>query len=84
MDITKIENNENIAEIANFIKNDWKNISQHALVYLEPMTTLSNINQNYFEDDGKSIVRYFLANARSYRGENAKIVKKQLNKLLEN
>lgn len=82
--IEEIENNQNLDEIANFIKNDWKTASVHALAYLDPMLTLKSINDDYYQDDGKSIVRYFLANARGYRGENAKIVKKQLNKLLDN
>lgn len=45
------------------------------------MLKLNKITDDYHEDSVKSVVTYFLANATGYRGENARIIKKHLNKL---
>jgi hypothetical protein len=47
------------------------------------MSTLHSIADQYGYDDGKSIVRYFLANATSFRGETAKVIKAELNRRLK-
>ena len=83
IEIDEIEKTEKIDEIANFIKNDWKKINFGAEPYLNAMLEIENIADNYHLEMGDSIVRYFLGNASTYRGENARIVKKRLNKLLE-
>ena len=67
-----------IYEIANEIYADWKKPYFGAVPYLEAMTTLTDIKDNYFYDTGKSVVLYFLANASSWRGETAKRVKAEL------
>jgi ribosomal protein L37E len=41
---------------------------------------LDSIKDNYGYDSGKSIVAYFLSNAAQWKGETAKIVKKELKK----
>jgi hypothetical protein len=65
-------------EIANDIKNDWKNVNFAAKPYLEAMSTLTSIDDNYMFDSAKSIVIYFLSNAGSWRGETAKRIKAEL------
>lgn len=46
--------------------------------YLDAMHSLSTKSDRYFEDDAKSIVLYFLANASAFRGEAAKELKAEL------
>ena len=53
----------NLFEIAAEIKKDWKPVNYAAVPYLDAMTTLSSINDNYYMDSGSSIVAYFLSNA---------------------
>ena len=66
-------------EVAEEIRNDWKNVYFGAKPYLDAMSCLESINDNYGWDSGKSIVLYFLANASSWRGETARRIKKELN-----
>lgn len=61
-----------IAQIAAEIKKDWKKVYFGAVPYLNAMSTLNSIDDNYILDSGKSIVTYFLANAGTWRGETAK------------
>ena len=65
-------------EIANDIKNDWKNVHFGAKPYLDAMATLTSIDDNYMFDSAKTIVLYFLGNAGSWRGETAKRIKAEL------
>jgi hypothetical protein len=65
-------------EIAAEIKADWKKVYFGAVPYLDAMSTLNSIEDNYFFDSGKSIVIYFLANANTWRGEKAREIKKEL------
>ena len=68
-------------EIAREIKKDWQKVYFGAVPYLDAMLTLNKVSDNFYEDSGKSIVLYFLSNASSYRGENAKRIKKELKEL---
>ena len=73
----------NLSEIANEIRSNWSNVYFGAVPYLEAMGTLNTIEDNYFMDSGRSVVAYFLANAGTWRGEVARRVKKELNKMLK-
>ncbi|HXB10845.1 MAG TPA: hypothetical protein VNZ45_02580 [Bacteroidia bacterium] len=65
--------------IAAEIYADWgSKVNYAAKPYLEAMSTLDSIKENYMYDSGKSIVLYFLANASSWRGETAKRIKAEL------
>jgi hypothetical protein len=68
-------------EIAAEIRRDWKKVYFGAVPYLDAMATLTSIEDNYGMDSGKSIVVYFLSNATTWRGETARRVKVELNKL---
>jgi hypothetical protein len=70
-------------EIAREISKDWKVVYFGAIPYLSAMRTLENITDNYGMDSGDSIVRYFLANASTWRGETARRIKKELNTMLK-
>ena len=73
----------NLSEIANEIRSNWSNVYFGAVPYLDAMSTLDSINDDYGLDSGRSIVAYFLANAGTWRGEVARRVKKELNKMLK-
>jgi hypothetical protein len=70
-----------LSNIANDIKLDWKNVNYAAKPYLDAMSELESISDNYYYDTGKSVVLYFLSNASSWRGEKAKLIKAELKAL---
>ena len=72
-----------LSEIARDIRRDWKNIYFGAVPYLSAMQSLSSINDSYGMDSADSIVRYFLSNASTWRGETAKRIKTELKKMVE-
>ena len=67
-----------IYEIAREIRKDWKKVYFGAVPYLDAMRDLDKITDAYLYDSGKSVVRYFLANAQTWRGDVAKRVKAEL------
>lgn len=77
----------NLSEIANAINDDWRTnkggIYFGAVPYLDAMSTMEKIDDNYGADSGRSIVSYFLGNAQTWRGEVARAVKSELNKRLK-
>lgn len=72
-----------LSKIATEVRLDWKKVNYAAIPYLDAMASLYSINDNYYEDDAKSVVAYFLSNASSWRGETAKKIKVELNQLLK-
>ena len=67
-----------IYEIAREIRKDWKKVYFGAVPYLDAMRDLDKITDAYLYDSGESIVRYFLSNASTRRGDVAKRVKAEL------
>lgn len=67
--------------IAAEIRRDWKNVNYAAKPYLEAMSSLNDIRDNYYHDTGKSVVLYFLANAGSWRGDVARRIKAELKEI---
>lgn len=71
-----------IYEIAREIRKDWgSKVNFAAKPYLDAMSQLTNITDMYGYDDAKSIVLYFLCNASTWRGENARRIKKELKQM---
>lgn len=70
-------------EIARDIKRHWAAPNYAAKPYLEAMGKLTSITDTYYADNAKSIVLYFLANAASWRGEDARRVKAELNAIVK-
>ena len=72
--------------IAEEIIADWstkgKGISPYAGPYLDAMSELGSITDQYYADSGESVVRYFLANAGAWRGDVARRVKAELKGML--
>ena len=66
-------------EIASEIKSNWVSWRKsYAEPYINAMSDLSSIDDDYMFDSAKSIVLYFLANAQSWRGEAARRIKAEL------
>lgn len=71
-------------EIASEIRNDWGNKMYYgAKPYVQAMMCLGSVKDNYMLDSGDTIVRYFLANASTWRGETARRIKKELKDMLK-
>lgn len=70
--------NMSLAQLALQVRCDWRNVNYGAAPYLQAMATLDSIDQSYGYDSGKSVVLYFLANAQSWRGPTAKLIKAEL------
>ena len=64
--------------IAADIKADWQKVNYAAVQYLEAMQQLNSIADNFILDSARSIVRYFLSNATTWRGEKAREIKAEL------
>jgi hypothetical protein len=71
-----------IFEIANEIKNDWKKVYFGAVPYLNAMQQLNSIDDYYGVDSADSILIYFLANSKTWKGETAKRIKIELKNIL--
>lgn len=72
----------NIAALARVIRRDWQKVYFGAAPYLQAMATIDKASDSYGYDSGKSIIRYFLANASTYRGPTAKAIKAELKRRL--
>ena len=71
-----------IFEIAREISYTWPSMNYAAKPYHEAMLHLMDINDTYGADSAKSIVMYFLSNASSWRGEQARRIKAELRGML--
>ena len=78
--LTTTKQNRNLSEIARDILNNWKNPSQYAKPYLKAMLTInsSDPNARYLFETAGDIVAYFLANATTFRGPDARRIKQEL------
>lgn len=72
-----------LSTIAYEISKDWKKPYFGAVPYIQAMSTLGDIKQPYGYDSGESIVRYFLSNATSWRGDTARRIKSELKEMLK-
>lgn len=77
-------NKRTFQQIARDIKSVWLNVYFGAVPYLEAMLTLdtSDPNDAYMYDTAGDIVRYFLANAQTFRGADANKLKAELKSML--
>lgn len=67
--------------IADEIYRSWKPVNYAAKPYLEAMAVLDSIDGKYGEDSAKSIVLYFLSNAQTWKGPDARRIKLELKAL---
>ncbi len=68
--------------IARDIKRHWNPVNYAAVPYLTAMAQLDSITDDYGADNAQSVVMYFLCNAKSFRGEDARRLKKELKTLI--
>lgn len=72
-----------ISEIAREISKLWPRPYFGAVPYLNAMHVIDKVGEAYGMDDGKSIVLYFLANANTWRGPDAKRIKAELKAMVK-
>jgi hypothetical protein len=74
-------------EIAREIKAIWstqgKGVNYAAEPYLNAMLELNSIDDRYYAEDARTQVRYFISNAASFQGEDAKRLKAELRSMLD-
>ena len=72
-----------IYQIAQDIRNEWGNkVYFGAKPYLDAMASLEDKDSKYYMDSADSIVRYFLSNATTFRGDKAKALKAELKQVI--
>lgn len=71
-------------QIAKDIKSTWMNVYFGAVPYLEALLTLDTTDPAtlYGVETAGDITRYFLANAQTFRGADAKRLKAELKSML--
>lgn len=72
----------NISEIARDIRKAWPNPYFAAKPYLEAMLTLTTIDSKYGYDSARITITYFLSNASSFRGAEARALKAELKAII--
>ena len=72
-----------LSVIAGEIARDWKSVYFGARPYLAAMMSLDTMRDMYGVESASSIVNYFLANAKTWRGPVAKATKLELNRMLK-
>jgi hypothetical protein len=65
-------------EIGREIKRVWGKVYFGAVPYLDALCTLQDKNDTYGCDSAESIVIYFLGNASTFKGDDAKRLKQEL------
>jgi len=77
-----------IRSIARDICAEWgsqgKGVNFAAKPYLGAMLTLSTLNDRYGADSARSVIDYFLCDARPFRGDRARGLKAELRGILAN
>jgi hypothetical protein len=71
-----------LSVIARDIRASWPKVYFGAVPYLQAMAQLGSINDKYYEDSARSVVNYFLANAGTWRGEDARRIKAELKSMV--
>lgn len=76
-----------IHALAALARQDWgsrpSGVYFAAKPYLAAMEQLTELSDSYGADSGAMIVRYFLANARSWSSPMARVIKAELRRRLE-
>jgi hypothetical protein len=70
-----------IYEIAEDIRKHWPKPYFGAKPYINAMASITTIGENYYADTAKSVVLYFLSNASTWRGPDARRIKAELKKM---
>ena len=81
--MTTNQNTRHLYSIAAEIHTLWPKPYFGAVPYIQAMHSLSDITDMYGMDSADYIIRYFLANAGTWRGEDARRIKAELRELLK-
>lgn len=77
------ETKRKICDIAAEIVRDWKNPYFAARPYISAMEEMTDVDTFYGSDDPRSIILYFLNNAKTWKGETARRIKAELKALIK-
>lgn len=79
-----MDNKRTFQQIARDIKSTWLNVYFGAVPYLEAMLTLNTTDPDamYGFETAECIAKYFLANAQTFRGADARRLKAELKSML--
>lgn len=69
-------------EVAEDIYATWPKPYFGAVPYLEAMTSLNSIGEDYGCDSAVSVVLYFLSNATTWKGPEARRIKAELREMV--
>lgn len=75
-----------LREISQLIHKHWKRVYFGAVPYLDAMYAMKVVDPrgfNFGYDSAESVVLYFLANAQTWRGAVARMVKAELKRRVE-
>jgi hypothetical protein len=75
--------NRSLSTIAKEIRQTWPKVNYAAEPYLEAMGALDTVSDSFGLDHGDSVVLYFLSNATSWRGDDARRIKAELKGLVK-
>ncbi len=67
-----------LSELVARIRRDWAKPYFGAVPYLQALAQLDSIEQPFGADSGREMVLYFLANANTWRGIEARRIKTEL------
>ncbi len=73
----------NICEIAREICHDWRKPYFGAVPYIRAMQSIDTVDDFYGFNDASCIIRYFLANAGTWRGTVARRIKSELREMIK-
>lgn len=82
-DICKTEH-RSLTVIAQDMYRHWSPVNYAARPYLSAMLSMRCPQEMYYLDSGRSVVEYFLFNASTFRGPEARRIKAELRTLLRN
>jgi len=77
-----MDNARSLSAIARDVRAHWPKVNFAAKPYLDAMAQLDRISDKYYYDNAESVVRYFLSNAATWRGDDAKRIKAELKAML--
>lgn len=79
------EKKRTFAEISLEISKTWSKPYFGAVPYIKAMRHIDSSDKNapYLFEDAETIVRYFLANAGTWRGEDARRIKAELKSMIK-
>lgn len=70
-------------EIARDIEKSWTKPYFGAVPYIQAMRSLNRITDSFYADSARSVVLYFLSNAATWKGDDARRIKAELKKMVK-